>query len=73
MAFAWNAHVETTFNFAEQAAPVLVQDCNSATVAQAQAEDWVEKQQMPSLWEKKIALLLGITVQAPSSWNRWDD
>ena len=70
---AWSVHVQTIFDFAEQAAPALVQDCNSVTGDQAQAEDWVEEQQMSLVQEDKIALPLGIVVQASSSRNRWDN
>ena len=61
-----------TFDFAERAAPALVQDCNLAPATQVQAEDWVKEQQLLSHQEERVALPLGITVQALSSQNRWD-
>ena len=71
MVVVWSAHVEMTFDFDEQAALALVQDCNLASATQTQVEDWVEEQHMSLLQEEKVSLPLGIAVQAPTSQNAW--
>ena len=59
---ASSMHVKTTFDFAEQAALTLVQDCDSALATQAQVEEWAKEQQLPPLQEEKTILPLGIVM-----------
>ena len=68
---AWSTYVETTFDFAVQAALAMVKDHDSTSCTQAQIKDWFKKQRMTPLQEETPALSFDVAMQASSSQNEW--